>query len=275
MYCMTNKTIQCIHLYSIVSTIREVVIYEKKNDVSCMLMLLLMTQTVFALPYTEKSDEQLIAENMVILENELTENHTDVVSELNKMIVQYEAMAAAATQEEAEQMRNLIATLEELIVDYQLYNAGISTYKFHALYSPAVAAVIAYFNAKNYMLAAELLTHAKENTDRVSIYVPAYSARAKYTAVIQQIGYGTVVEGKVSFEPGDSEIDMDMYYAVHDFDFFKETPTSRLVYVCDTYDFGDDDANYTSIAGIAVETMYRAQEAGFLTPYIVLFSVPV
>ena len=244
--------------------------------ISCFMIILLMPQTVFALSALEKSDEQLIAENIVVLESVLAENYTDVVNELNKMIEQYEEILAdTATEEESEQINNLIATLEELIADYQLYNAGISTYKFHAVYSPAVAAVVAYFNHNGYQLSAELLTYAKENTGRTSIYVPAYSARAKYTTVIQQIGYGTVVQGSAAFEPGDSEIDMDMYYAIYNFDFFKESPTSRLVYVNDTYDFGHDEANYTSIAGIAVETMYRAQQAGFLTPFIVLFSVPV
>ena len=246
------------------------------STISCLLIILLMTQIAFAIPSLENSEEHLIAENMVVLENVLAEKDTDVVRELNKMIEQYEAMArSAATQEESEKITGLIVTLEELITDYKLYSNGASAYKFHAIYSPAIATAIAYFNMMNYFLAAELLTYARENTSRTSIYVPAYSARAKYTEVIRQIGYDTVERGSASFEPGDSEIDMDMYYAVHRFDYFKESPTSRLVYVNDIYDFEHDNQAYYTITGVAVETMCKAQEAGFLTPYIVLFSVPV
>lgn len=244
--------------------------------ISCLLVILLMTQPVFALSPTAESDERIIAENIAILENALEENQTDVVNELNKMIEQYEEMLVSATTEEkSNQIGNLIATLEELIADYQLYDAGISTYKFHAIYTPAVASVIAYFNVKNYLLAAELLTHAKENTDKISIYTPTYGARARNSSVVQQIGYGTVDSGSSAFEPGDSPVDMDLYYAIHSFDFFKSSPSSRVVNIFDTYDFEHDEDAYKTIPGIAVETMYRAQEAGVLTPYFVLFEVAV
>lgn len=79
--------------------------------ISCFMIILLMPQTVFALSALEKSDEQLIAENIVVLESVLAENYTDVVNELNKMIEQYEEILAdTATEEESEQINNLIAT---------------------------------------------------------------------------------------------------------------------------------------------------------------------
>lgn len=79
------------------------------------------------------------------------------------MIADYTAQSLNTT-EDADKFVDLIATLEEMRDEYALYIAGISTYKFHAVYSPAVAAVVAFFNMKGYKLSAELLTHAKNNT---------------------------------------------------------------------------------------------------------------
>lgn len=42
--------------------------------ISCFMIILLMPQTVFALSSLEKSDEQLIAENMVVLKNAYRRN---------------------------------------------------------------------------------------------------------------------------------------------------------------------------------------------------------
>lgn len=70
-------------------------------------------------------------------------------------------------------------------------------------------------------------------------------------------------------------MDTDLYYAIHSFDFFKSSPSSRVVNIFDTYDFEHDEDAYNTIPGIAVETMYRAQEAGVLKPYFVLFEVAV
>lgn len=244
--------------------------------ISCLLVILLMTQPAFAFSSAEKSDEQLIEENINILENELEENQTDVVSELNKMIRQYQEMLATVeTDEESNQMSNLIATLEELIADYQLYDAGISTYKFHAIYTPAVATVIAYFNAKNYLLAAELLTHAKENTVLDSYYTPNYGARAMHSPVSKQIANNTAVSGNASFEQGERPVDMDLYYAIHDFSFTKSFPTARVYTLRDRYDYKSKDYDFGDIAGIAVETMYKAQGAGVITPFYTTIRVEV
>lgn len=70
-------------------------------------------------------------------------------------------------------------------------------------------------------------------------------------------------------------MDTDLYDAIHSFDFFKSSPSSRVVNIFDTYDFEHDEDAYNTIPGIAVETMYRAQEAGVLKPYFVLFEVAV
>lgn len=244
--------------------------------ISCMLVILLLIQPVFALSAAETSGARLVEETVNVLEDELKANGTNVSLELHNMIDMYRDKAATvATDEESEQINGLIRTLEDLLAEYQLYDSGISTYKFHPIYTPAVAAVIAYFNAKKYLLAAELLTHARENTDRVSIYTPAYGARARNSEVVRNLAYGTAVSGSASFEPGDNPVDIDLYYSIHDFDFFKSSATSKVVNIFDTYDFKHDADAYKTIPGTAVETMYKAQEAGYLTPYFVLFEVAV
>lgn len=244
--------------------------------ISFVVIVLLLTQTVFAASPTENGDMQQIAENMEILENTLSTNNTDVVSELNDLIKKYSRRAvSAATTEEAEKLNNLITTLQELIVEYQLYTSGNTTYKFHLIYSPSVATVIAYFNMQNYLLAAELLTHAKDNTEYLSAYSPNYGARARNSSVTEQIGYGTAVSGSSAFEKGESTYEMDLYYAIHAFDFFKSSPTSRVVVIFDVYDFKHEENAYQSIAGVAIETMYKAQEAGVIVPFYTVIEVAV
>lgn len=246
------------------------------SAVSCMLVILLMTQPAFALFSTEKSDEQLIEENINALENELRVNGTDVSQELDKMIDLCKSMAAEAdTVEESEKINSLVVTLEDLLAEYQLYDLGISTYKYHAIYTPAVAAVIAHFNFNNYFLAAELLTHAKENTVLNSNYTPNFGARAMHAEVSKQIANNTDVSGNASFEPGDRPVDMDLYYAIHSFSYTKSFPTARVYYLRDRYDYAPQDYEYGDLAGFAVDTMYKAQEAGVITPFYTNIKVEV
>lgn len=245
------------------------------SAISCVVILLLLSQTVFSFSSAAGAEPQQLSESVSVLENTLSENGTDVVYELNNLIAQFEARKAeAATAQEIARLDGLISTLEDLIAEYSLYTAGVSTYKYHLIYSPAVATVIAYFNLRGYLLAAELLTRAKEDTDEI-LYVPTYGARTGSSAVIQQIGNGTVDEGNASFEPGDSTIEMDLYYAIHSFNFFKPSPTSRVVYISDTYDFKHEEEAYETVAGIAIDMMCKAQDAGVLTPYVVLIAVEV
>ena len=79
----------------------------------------------------------------------------------------------------------------------------------------------------------------------------------------------------LAFEPGDSTIEMDLYYAIHSFNFFKPSPTSKVVYISDTYDFKHEEEAYETVAGIAIDMMCKAQDAGVLTPYVVLIVVEV
>lgn len=241
--------------------------------ISCILVMVITMQSSFAMSSPVNSDSQILIENMDILNNELSAQNTDVIQELSKMIEQYEQMLSVATQaNEIEQLNNLIETLKELSADYQSYSNGSVLRKYHIIYSPAVATVIAYFNAKNYLLAAELLTHAKENTNPNSSYIPNFGARTRLSNVITQLADQTATTGAASFEPGDRPVDMDLYYAIHNFDYSKSSPTARVIIIVDYYDYEYEDYDGT-IATVAVSTMAKAQQAGVITPYWISISV--
>ena len=114
---------------------------------------------------------------MSVLEQELSSKGTDVIAELEKQIEYYQNMLNSfISQEQAEQIQNLISTTQELITEYQVYiNSEQTRGDFHLVYTPAVATVIAYFNSQDYNLAAELLTHARDNNNLDSIYNPINS----------------------------------------------------------------------------------------------------
>lgn len=245
--------------------------------ISGILIISLAVQPAFAFSVAEKSDAQLISENIAVLENALASHNTDVITELNKMIAEYQELATKAdTAEKTEQINNLIVALEALQNEYQLYDTGISTNRFHIVYAPIVAAAIAYFNVNNYILAAELLTHATENTELNSGYVPTHGARARNSEVIQQIANNTVISGSSIFPKGDRPVDMDLYYAIRKFNFMKSFPSARVVYISDRYDY-DDSSDYESggVEGAMLDMMYKVQEAGYLVPFFTFIEVAV
>ena len=184
------------------------------------------------------------------------------------MIDEYKNILSDATNDaDVSIVENLILTLEEMLSEYQMYKIGVLPYKFHVIYSPAVSAVIAYFNSQGYSLAAELLTHAKNNTSLNSNYFPVNGSIVKNSSVFKSIANGTKTSGSSRFNNVGGKIDKDLYYAIHNFDFTKSSPSSKIVRLCDRYDFAPGD--YSGIAGIAVDTMYKAQQAGVIVPYYV------
>ncbi|RKI36376.1 hypothetical protein D7V86_00600 [bacterium D16-51] len=136
----------------------------------------------------EKTDVQILQENIVAIEEELTANGTDVFSEISEMIVEYNEMLNNTTvNEEKQQITDLVSTLEEILSEYISYNEkGNINERFHIIYTPAVAAVIAYFNSNDYKLAAELLAHAEENTKLNSTYHLIHSSLVKKSATLRK-----------------------------------------------------------------------------------------
>lgn len=241
--------------------------------ISCFLAILMLIPNTIAYASEEKTDVQILQENIAAIEEMLTTNGTDVLSEINEMIAEYKEMLNNTTvNEEKQQITNLISTLEEILSEYTYYNEGRTTNRgFHVIYTPAVAAVIAYFNSNGYKLAAELLTHAEENTKLNSTYHPIYGSLVKKSATFKKIATGGKIKGSDSFAKISGTVNQDLYYAIHAFDFTKTSTVSKKVTIKDRYDFKKGD-KYSGLAGLAIDTMYEAQEAGYLVPYYVIIT---
>lgn len=208
-----------------------------------------------------------VAAGMISIEQELTSIGTDVISELEKQIDYYENLLNALnTQDEAEQIENLILATQDLITEYQEYvNSVQPRGDFHLVYTPAVATVIAYFNANDYNLAAELLTHARDNDNLDSIYTPVNRDDVLSSSVYTNIRESATLESSSSFPNSGGTNDQDLYYALHAFNYSKSA-SGRVVVIQDRYDYAQND-DYGSLGGVAVNVMYAAQEAGVLVPY--------
>lgn len=214
----------------------------------------------------ENSSTEIIDE-ISIIEEELNCNETNVTNELNNQIYYYQTLLENSTDEEQiKQIKSLISTTEELIDEYNSYsNSALTRGSFNLIYSPAVASVLAYFNACGYTLAAELLTHARDNEDLDSIYVPVNKDAVLSSNIYEEIKNGTTYEGTSSFPNSGSTNDKDLYYAIHSF-YFSKSISNRAIVIQDRYDYAASN-DYGSIGGVAVDLMYSAQENGVLIPY--------
>lgn len=211
-----------------------------------------------------------LEKNINTIKLDLAIQGNDVVSELNKQIQEFKEMLNEETNiEEREKLIGLISTTEEMIREYQAYNSGISIQGVdNPVYTPAVATVVAWFNAKGYKLAAELLTQAKKNNKLYSIYYPKYGDRVKKSQVFKDIKKNNKTKGSARFPNKGNTNDKDLYYAIHNFNYVKYP---KIIHISDIYDYGEGD--YKSVAGVAIETMRRAQAAGVIVPYRVYIVI--
>lgn len=201
------------------------------------------------------------------IEQELYENQTSVVIELNKMIDEYTKLYNHANNISIqEKSKEMIATITALREEYIAEKSSANTYALHPIYAIEVASVIAYFNLMDYNLSAELLTHMKSNTILDSEYIPIYGGNVCESSVFQTISNGQETSGSSAFPNSGGKNDMDLYYAIHAFSFTKSG--NYTIIISDRYDFASDK-EYTSIAGVAISKMYKAQQDGYLTPFYV------
>lgn len=216
----------------------------------------------FANAGSELSVENSVSE----IENILINNGTNIDAELNDQIMYYEEMLRTVEDEEQRnKIVELMSTTKELINDYRVYSNGVQTRSFHAVYSPAIAAIVSYFNFKNYHLASELLTHAKNNKDLDSIYYPVNADIVLESAVFTDIRNNNNLQGSASFPNSGSTSDKDLYYALHSF-YYSKSESGRVIEIQDRYDYAGD-GGYNGISGIAINVMYDAQENGYLIPF--------
>lgn len=239
----------------------------KKNllKIICMTLIMISLTSIFsfaAMPQEDSTNEFLTAINA-----ELSENQTSVEEELNNSIAEYEQLRSVCSDTvQKAKFTELIETLIELKDEYLLENSGVACYSVHPIYATEVASVIAYFKLHNYRLSAELLTHMKANKELNSVYIPTYGGDVCETALYKQICADSTVSGSAAFPNSGSKFDKDAYYAIHKFTYVKSS--SFFMTITDKYDFADEDTNYADIAGFAISKMYKAQQDGYLTPFI-------
>ena len=139
-----------------------------------------------------------------------------------------------------------------------------------APFEGAVGVVIAWFYNNGYLLSAELLTHAMNNSTLNSNYYPVYGNLVEYSDVFWACHNNiSVMYGTDSFEldGSSSAAEKDLYYAIHSFTWYRLT--NGNIRITDRYDFHYDKDYWGTIQGYAVYTMLVAQNMGVLTPYYV------
>lgn len=210
---------------------------------------------------------ELIADISAI-ETQLEEDGTDVVTELYALIAELDGESQNDLR-----TQNLIAAAQEAIQDYEAYKTGAQTRSIigNAVYKAAVSTAVAYFNSNDYDLSAELLLHARDNTVLDSLYEPTYGYLVCHSAVFQNIANGTSVSGSASFPNSGDYIDKDLYYSIHAFSYTKPDEESTTVVISDRYDFAEED-NISSVVDLAVGIMYKAQQAGVITPFLITIT---
>lgn len=243
-------------------------LYNKRRSISLILIIIMgiivFPKNVYA--NKETNNFSTVNNNIISIEKDLEKSNTTVVKELEESISYYRELLKNdnLTNDEIIRINTLINNLKEQIVDYKNYKLGIS---FRGTDDPvlsaAVSSVIAWFNNRGYRLSAELLTHAKNNDVRNSLYIPVNGGRVTYSSVYKTIAKSSANYGSSSFPKSGTEIEVDLYYAIHGFDWTKDT--YGKITITDLYDFAP--GQYKGIQGIAVDTMYMAQQKGVIVPF--------
>lgn len=132
-----------------------------------------------------------------------------------------------------------------------------------------IGAVNAWFSAKGYVLASELLTYSLKNKNKNAVYSPINGSRVTKSPVfskLKQKPYRST--GTDRFPNSGTTIQKDLYYAIHEFRW--ERASSGYLIIRDYYDF--EPNKYSGIESIAINNMYKAQKAGIITPYNISIS---
>lgn len=161
-------------------------------------------------------------------------------------------------QEENAKLDALIRTTSELIDEYTIVSANKET--SNRASRVEVAAFIAVFELFGYDLAAELLTHALDNTDLDSYYEPVNGDDVLCSEVFNSIRDGDSQAGSASFENEGTRDEKDLFFAIH-LCYYRKSDSGKVVIIQDRYDF-EEGAMGESLVGDVVNLMYNAQEAG-------------
>lgn len=219
---------------------------------------------------TQKNETAKIKSNIKTLEQDITLLGSDVEQEIDDLIADMEANKVnLESEEQIIAVNETINGIQNDLYDYQAYKLGyMDRANFHFIYTPAIIAVMAWFNANGYDLAAELIAHARHNNDINSVYTPTAGYRVKYSRLIPAIRNSSQIKGDSwEFTNIGGKEERDLFYAIKHFNWEKNGQT---IIIKDIYDFNenkDGKSEYSSVANVAIATMLRAQRARALVPY--------
>ncbi len=251
-------------------------------------ILLAVLSTLFtSLWHYTKPTATIVSDSKILQKRSIDENLDDDVSteinaesinislEINNQLDYYDNLLKNTNDiETKDKIQDLINADKRLLNDYNnslnLSSDENEIMLASASYASEISLVNAYFQSCGYVLASELLLHAYSNGEVDSQYTPVNKDIITTSTVFQQIKTGSSLSGSSAFPNSGTTQDKDLYYAIHAFNYLK-SPTGRVVNISDRYDYAKSN-NYPSIAGVAVNWMYNAQEAGVLTPFITSVS---
>ena len=227
-------------------------------------LITLFVPSVSALDFPA-NDEDILQETTDNIEQELNAQGTSISQELNKLIVTYQTDAEKATSvEQKDQLLQLAQATKNILEKYERYGLLRGSPAVEAKYALAIAAIVSWFNSQGYILSAELLTHADDNTNPNSTYVPSYGYIVDYSSVTTAIRRGPGSNGTGIYSISDNA---DLHYSINKFNWTK---TSSQLVISDTYDYELGDPSYSNITGQAVNAMALAQKEGAIVPYSVV-----
>ena len=167
--------------------------------VSVLLVFLCIKPSIaYANPYDGDLCEELINE----VQDELNKKGTTIEQELKKFEDKYNNEKPILDSSlfvgyEINKKQDSLGLMEGY---YSNYIPPVNGTK--AGYDAAVLAVIAWFNSKDYDLAAELLSHARKNKDNNSSYYPRFGSRVTESATFQSCKHDYSSDtGTAAFEP--------------------------------------------------------------------------
>ncbi|MGS5022292.1 hypothetical protein [Paenibacillus sp. JJ1683] len=223
--------------------------------------------------------QKKLTENIDSVEKYMESQGTSVLKELEKEKARLESLLDKETSPEGKvQLTDLIQSYTKNIAEYENYlsQGNKSEGEFSKsgvqdpVLSPAVSTVIAYFNVRQYYLAAELLTYAKDRSTGGQ-YTPYFAGQTYGTSEYARLRNKVQVSGpsgsgSATFSKGSTTKDDDLYYALHKYNYSWKNGS---ITITDRYDY-DVNPEYNGIAGTAVNTMYLAQTLGVIVPYTVV-----
>lgn len=258
----------------------------KNIFVIALIFMLILPSFTFATNNSQQVGE-INKKSINLIEEDLKSKGTSVTEELNKLIRYYNKLLFTEdfSEEQISQIKSLISSLKKQISEYDIvsYNLKINEHNSlenlnknnihsasntYAIPKAAVSAVIAWFNYNGYKLAAELLTHARENKVYNSLYSPINGYRVKQSPVYSKIIKLSSKSGTDSFPNSGTVTQKDLYYAIHEFSWSKHNIRLTII---DKYDF--PKGKYAGIEGIAVNAMYEAQRQGIIVPFGIKITI--